>query len=105
MIDGRTMNTEPGRHPIRSHWSILPNQRHKGSKVGRIRDVKKFPRTTHNCQPGLHADWSFAWDGVAPDKIYPLDMDRAFKKLDELRPSLRAFYAAPGPRHAGRRQR
>jgi putative spermidine/putrescine transport system substrate-binding protein len=24
-------------------------------------------------------------DGVAPDKLYPLDLDRAFKKLDTIK--------------------
>ncbi len=31
-------------------------------------------------------------DGVAPDKLYPLDEDRAFKMLDRLRPNIRVFH-------------
>jgi spermidine/putrescine-binding protein len=33
-------------------------------------------------------------DGVAPDKIYPLDLDRAFKKMDELRPHIRSYWTS-----------
>ncbi|MBP0439101.1 ABC transporter substrate-binding protein [Tianweitania sediminis] len=33
-------------------------------------------------------------DGVEPDKIYPLDVDRAFAKLDEIRPEIRAFWTS-----------
>ena len=28
---------------------------------------------------------AFLADGVAPDKLYPLDLDRAFKKLDSIK--------------------
>ena len=31
-------------------------------------------------------------DGVAPDKLYPLDIDRAFTKLTELRPNILKFW-------------
>ena len=58
-------------------------------------DVKKFPGPRIIANRPFMLIGALLADGVAPDKIYPLDMDRAFKKLDELRPSLRAFYAAP----------
>ncbi|MFF2653557.1 ABC transporter substrate-binding protein [Streptomyces sp. NPDC058045] len=38
-------------------------------------------------------------DGVAPDKLYPLDVDRAFKALSEIKPRIRKFWdtgALPG---------
>lgn len=31
-------------------------------------------------------------DGVEPDKLYPLDEDRAFRKLDEIKPHIRVFH-------------
>jgi len=31
-------------------------------------------------------------DGVAPDKLYPLDEDRAFKMLDKIKPHIRVFH-------------
>lgn len=33
-------------------------------------------------------------DGVPSDKLYPMDVDRAFKKLDELRPHVTQWYTA-----------
>lgn len=33
-------------------------------------------------------------DGVSPDHLYPLDIDRAFKKLDELRPDILRFWSS-----------
>lgn len=38
-------------------------------------------------------------DGVPPDKLYPLDVDRAFKALSEIKPHIRKFWdtgALPG---------
>lgn len=31
-------------------------------------------------------------DGVAPDKLYPLDLDRAFRSLDRIRPHITKFW-------------
>jgi len=56
-------------------------------------DVKKFP--------GNRAMWRepirvvvFATlaDGVPVDKVYPIDLDRAFRKLDEIKPHIRVWY-------------
>ena len=33
-------------------------------------------------------------DGVPADELYPLDLDRAFAKMDELKPSIRAFWSS-----------
>lgn len=35
-------------------------------------------------------------DGVAKDELYPIDLDRAFKKLDELKPSVGKWWQAGG---------
>lgn len=35
-------------------------------------------------------------DGVAPDKLYPLDTDRAFKKLADFKPNITAFVSSFG---------
>lgn len=58
-------------------------------------DVKKFPgprcvrdRAVDNLEFALLAD------GVAPEKIYPIDLDRAFRKLSELKPSIATFWTA-----------
>lgn len=52
-------------------------------------DVEKFPGKRTMCkyvQGQLEA--VLLADGVAPEKIYPLDLDRAFKKLKPLLPNL-----------------
>src|SRR5215207_122138 len=33
-------------------------------------------------------------DGVAPDKLYPLDVDRAFKKLEEIKPNITVWWTS-----------
>lgn len=56
-------------------------------------DTKKFPgprAMKYTAYSNLEA--ALLADGVAPDKIYPIDVDRAFKKLDELKSSIRVFW-------------
>ncbi len=31
-------------------------------------------------------------DGVAPEKLYPLDLDRVFRSLDKIKPSIVKFW-------------
>jgi putative spermidine/putrescine transport system substrate-binding protein len=56
-------------------------------------DVKKFPGTR-----SLYNNWSRALpaaliaDGVPVDKLYPLDVDRAFKKLSEIKPHIKVWW-------------
>jgi putative spermidine/putrescine transport system substrate-binding protein len=33
-------------------------------------------------------------DGVAPDKLYPLDLDRAFKSLDKIKPHIHVWWTS-----------
>jgi putative spermidine/putrescine transport system substrate-binding protein len=50
-------------------------------------DLKRFPgkRTFYKWSaPGV-LEIALLSDGVAPDKLYPLDLDRAFKKLDTIK--------------------
>jgi len=49
-------------------------------------DVAKFPgRRAMRRSPIDTLEEALLADGVAPDKLYPLDVDRAFKKLDEIK--------------------
>lgn len=49
-------------------------------------DLKKFPgKRTLLDQPVASLEVALLADGVAPDKLYPLDADRAFKKLSEIK--------------------
>lgn len=60
-------------------------------------DVKKFPgpRSSGNCDKIVDAgviEGALLGDGVAPDKLYPLDLDRAFKKLEAFKPHVKAWF-------------
>jgi putative spermidine/putrescine transport system substrate-binding protein len=49
-------------------------------------DLKKFPgNRTLQDSPTATLEVALLADGVAPDKLYPLDVDRAFKKLGEIK--------------------
>jgi putative spermidine/putrescine transport system substrate-binding protein len=59
-------------------------------------DVKKFPgpRSLGAFSGSLTPDLEFALiaDGVAPNALYPLDVDRAFRSLDRIRPHVAKFW-------------
>jgi putative spermidine/putrescine transport system substrate-binding protein len=49
-------------------------------------DVEKFPgRRSMRKSPIDSLEEALLADGVTPDKLYPLDVDRAFKKLDSIK--------------------
>jgi putative spermidine/putrescine transport system substrate-binding protein len=52
-------------------------------------DVKKFPgmRTLRN-RPSETLEAALLADGVPPNKLYPLDVDRAFKSLERIKPHI-----------------
>ena len=56
-------------------------------------DVKKFPGT-RALYDRSYAVLSFALlaDGVPRDKLYPLDLDRGFKKLDQIKPHIKVWW-------------
>ncbi|WP_246711961.1 ABC transporter substrate-binding protein [Phyllobacterium myrsinacearum] len=60
-------------------------------------DVKKFPgtRALRN-HPLATLEAALLADGVAPDKIYPIDVDRAFKKLEEIKPYITVWWTSGG---------
>jgi putative spermidine/putrescine transport system substrate-binding protein len=60
-------------------------------------DVKKFPgtRALRN-HPLATLEAALLADGVAPDKIYPIDVDRAFKKLEEIKPHITVWWTSGG---------
>ena len=60
-------------------------------------DTKKFPGPRGVPNVGLDSAWSvpaaaLLADGVTPEELVPFDLDRAYKKLDQLKPDIRAFY-------------
>ena len=56
-------------------------------------DAKKFPgpRTLRD-SPIDNLEFALLADGVALDKVYPIDVARAFKKLDEIKPHITAWW-------------
>ncbi len=73
----------------------IPVDRHPQSWA-EVWDVKRFAgqRSLGAFSGSLTPDLEFALlaDGVAMDKLYPLDIDRAFKSLDRIRPSVAKFW-------------
>jgi putative spermidine/putrescine transport system substrate-binding protein len=58
-------------------------------------DVKKFPgRRALRNHPLATLEAALMADGVAPDKLYPLDVDRAFKKLEEIKPYITVWWTS-----------
>lgn len=58
-------------------------------------DVKKFPgtRALRN-HPLATLEAALLADGVPADKLYPLDVDRAFKKLEEIKPYIAVWWTS-----------
>lgn len=56
-------------------------------------DVKKFPgsRCLFN-RPWTCLAWALLADGVPKEKLYPMDLDRAFKKMDEIKPHIKVWW-------------
>lgn len=58
-------------------------------------DIKAFPgpRTMSDMASGApNLEFALIADGVAPDKLYPLDIDRAFKSLARVKPAVPKFW-------------
>jgi len=58
-------------------------------------DVEKFPgpRGMLN-EPFDNLEFALMADGVSPDQLYPLDLDRAFRKLDEIYPNVGVWWSS-----------
>ncbi len=58
-------------------------------------DVKRFPgkRALMQTQAHIVMEYALLADGVPPDKVYPLDIDRAFRKMNEIKPHITVWWA------------
>lgn len=58
-------------------------------------DVERFPgpRGMRN-SPQENVEFSLMADGVAPDKLYPLDLPRAFRKLSQIKPHVKVWWTS-----------
>ncbi|MES1926676.1 ABC transporter substrate-binding protein [Salinisphaera sp. T31B1] len=60
-------------------------------------NVKKFPgRRALRNYPVATLEAALLADGVPRDKLYPLDVDRAFAKLDEIKPHIATWWTSGG---------
>lgn len=61
-------------------------------------NTEKFPgkRTLASADDGQYPALEFALlaDGVAKDKLYPIDIDRAFKSLDKIKPEVAKWWSS-----------
>ena len=59
-------------------------------------DVKRFPgkRALGSTQAHVAMEYALLADGVAPDKVYPLDVDRALRKLSEIKPHITVWWGS-----------
>jgi putative spermidine/putrescine transport system substrate-binding protein len=56
-------------------------------------DVKKFPGNRSMFNNAVRAaQFALVADGVPPDKVFPMDVDRAFKKLDQIKPHIKVWW-------------
>lgn len=56
-------------------------------------DLEVFPGPrSMQRQPYVALESALLADGVSPDKLYPLDVDRAFKKLDQIKSSVSVWW-------------
>ncbi len=57
-------------------------------------DIRKFPGTRALNGTNLYTNSEIALlaDGVTSEKIYPVDLDRALRKLEEIRPAVTAWW-------------
>jgi putative spermidine/putrescine transport system substrate-binding protein len=56
-------------------------------------DTKKYPgaRALYD-DPRGNLEFALLADGVSPDQLYPLDVDRAFLKLNQIKPNVRVWW-------------
>src|SRR5262245_37236099 len=56
-------------------------------------DVKKFPGNRSMLNNAVRTvQFALVADGVAVDKVFPLDIDRAFRKLDQIKPHIKVWW-------------
>jgi putative spermidine/putrescine transport system substrate-binding protein len=57
-------------------------------------DVKRFPGTRAlSTQSFTNLAFALLADGVPRDKLYPMDIDRAFHKLDQIKPHIKIWWS------------
>ncbi|MBY3307378.1 ABC transporter substrate-binding protein [Rhizobium laguerreae] len=75
-----------------------PADKPRPSNWAEFWDVQKFPGVRYmvSGQYGNEGPWEEALlaDGVSPDKLYPMDIDRIFASLDKIKPHVRKWWTS-----------
>jgi putative spermidine/putrescine transport system substrate-binding protein len=91
-LDGYTDTYRLGSDIEATVLAYRPDKLPNGAPGGLVDffDAEKFPgkRSAWKYAPGGILEAALIADGVAPDRLYPLDVDRALKKLDTIRDDL-----------------
>jgi putative spermidine/putrescine transport system substrate-binding protein len=82
---------------ILGHGALLSQRQisqRRSSSWADFWDVKTFPGGRSLCLSDSPRTLIFALlaDGVSRDQLYPLDIDRAFKKLDQIKPHVKVWW-------------
>jgi putative spermidine/putrescine transport system substrate-binding protein len=79
-------------HPIVYNTKKYTEQNHPRNWA-EFWDASKFPgpRSLYN-NPAISLEQALLADGVSPDKLYPLDVERAFKSLDRIKPHILTWF-------------
>ena len=67
---------------------------HAAEELGRLVGREEIPRGRARCAtiPTDNLEFALMADGVPTDKLYPIDFDRAFKKLDQIKPHVTVWW-------------
>lgn len=76
--------TDAKGHPAPKTWADFWNT----EAFPGARSLRNLPRPT--------LEIALMADGVAPDKLYPLDVDRAFRKLEQIKPHIQTWWTSGG---------
>ncbi|ESY15377.1 ABC transporter substrate-binding protein [Mesorhizobium sp. LNJC394B00] len=75
-----------------------PSDKPRPSNWAEFWNVEKFPGVRYliSGQYGTEGPWEQALlaDGVSPDKLYPMDIDRVFASLDKIKPHIRKWWTS-----------
>ena len=77
-------------------WRDKAYRRQEAGGLGSVLGHEELPRPALRCRkhPIYALETALIADGVPMDKLYPLDVDRAFKKLEQLKPHVLVWWSS-----------
>jgi len=99
-IDGKELVLSPGKDHVSTYFYAggigfdpkrFPEGKHP-TTFKEFWDVERFPgRRGLRSRPNENLEMALLADGVSPDALYPLDVERAFKSLDRIKDDVRKW--------------